>query len=131
LHYPIAGLIAKIKEKMQIATQLSEIYTTTTGSIHQCDKRNRLLINFAGSLSTLKVEAFLRLKKAVDSIDLEEMAINTKRSSDLEIISVCGCEQVFILTLPELYAFKELLAGAKFALALNSMLHEYLTVQTA
>lgn len=116
---------------MQIAAQLTEIYTTSTGAVLQCDKRNRLLIEFAGSLSVLKVDAFLRLKKAVDSIDLEEMATNTKRSFDLEIISVCGCDAVFILTLSEIYALKELLTGAKFALALNSMLHECLTAQIA
>lgn len=116
---------------MQIATQLTEIYTTSAGAVLQCDKRNRLLINFAGLASVLKVEAFLRLKRAVDSIDLEEMATSTKRSSDLEIISVCGCEALFILSLPELNALKELLAGAKFTLELNSMLHERLSSQFA
>ena len=114
---------------MQIATQLAEIYTTSAGAVLQCDRRSRLLINFAGLVSVLKVDAFLRLKKVVDSIDLEEMATNTERSSDLEIISVCGCEAVFILSLPELNAFKELLAGAKFTLELNSMLQERLSNQ--
>lgn len=116
---------------MQIATQLTEIYTTSTGAILQCDKRNRLLVDFAGTVSELNVDAFLRLKRAVDSIDLVEMATNITRSSDLEIISVCGCGSVFILALPELYAFKELLAGAKFVLELNSMLHERLSAQFA
>ena len=114
---------------MQLSTQLTEIYSTGTGAVFQCDMRNRLVVNFGGSLSVLKVDAFLRLKKVVDSIDLQEMAINTKRSSDLEIISVCGCEPVFILTLPELHALRELLAGAKFILELNSMLHERLSAQ--
>lgn len=116
---------------MQIATPLTEIYSTTTDAVHQCDKRNRLLLSFAGSVSVLNIDTFLRLKKAVDVIDLQEMATNTRRSSDLEIISVCGCETVFILSLPELHALKELLAGAKFVLQLNSMLHECLSAQFA
>lgn len=116
---------------MQIATQSTEIFTTSTGTVYQCDRRNRLLINFAGYVSVLNVDAFLRLKKAVDSIDLEEMATNTKRSSDLEIVSVCGCDSVFILGLTQLNDLKELLAGAKFMMKLNSMLHERLFTQFA
>ena len=116
---------------MQIATHLTEIYTTGSGTVWQCNKRNRFVLNFAGTESILKVDAFLRLKRTIDSIDLEEMVVNTKRSSDLEIISVCGCDPVFILALPELYAFKELLDGAKFVLELNSMLHERLSAQVA
>ncbi len=116
---------------MQIATHTTEIYKTSTGAVSQCDKRNRLLIHFSGGVSVVNVETFLRLKRAVDSIDLEEMATNTKRSSDLEIIAVCGCEPIFILALSELHALKELLAGAKFILELNSMLHERLSSQFA
>lgn len=131
MHHHRKFVQAKIGEKMQIATHTTEIYTISTGTVSQCDKRNRLLINFAGSVSVVNVETFLRLKRAVDSIDLEEMATNTRCSSDLEVIAVCGCEPVFILALSEIYALKELLAGAKFILELNSMLHERLSCQFA
>jgi uncharacterized Fe-S cluster-containing radical SAM superfamily protein len=114
---------------MQIATHLTEIFTTNAGTVSQCDRRNRLEISFSGMVSVVNIETFLRLKRVVDSIDLEEMALNTKRSSDLEIIAVCGCDPVFILSLIELHAFKELLAGAKFILELNSVLHECLSSQ--
>lgn len=99
--------------------------------MYQCDRRNRLLVRFAGTLAVLKVEAFLRLKRAVDSIDLEAMAASTERSADLELISVCGCERCYIFSLPELYTFRELLDGAKFSLELNSLLHECLHAQPA
>ena len=116
---------------MKRAATLAEIYTTTAGAIYQCDSRNRVLVHFAGQLTVLKVEAFLRLKRAVDNVDLEEMAASTARAADVEIISVCGCDRCYVLTLPELYAFKELLEGAKFAMSLNSVLHECLSAQLA
>lgn len=116
---------------MQAATELLEIYTTPAGAVYQCDRKNRLMVHFAGSLSVLKVDTFLRLKRAVDAIDLEAMATSTDRSSDVEIISVFGCDKVYVLTVPELYTFKELLAGARFSMELNRMLHECLNAELA
>ncbi|RAU82303.1 hypothetical protein [Pontibacter arcticus] len=115
----------------QSVTPLTEIFTTEAGAVYQCDKRNRLLLAFKGELTVIKVEAFLRLKRVVDAIDLESMAVSTNRSSDFEIVSVCGCDRCYVLTLTELHTFKELLAGARFALELNSMLHECLRAQLA
>ena len=73
---------------MKTAATLAEIYTTPAGAIYQCDSRNRVLVHFAGQLTVLKVEAFLRLKRAVDNVDLEEMGASTARAADVEIISV-------------------------------------------
>ncbi|MCX2740081.1 hypothetical protein [Pontibacter anaerobius] len=111
---------------MHTATQLPEIYTSEAGAVYQCERHNRLMLSFAGELTVLKLDAFLRLKKAVDSIDLDAMANSPERSSDFSIITVCGCDRCFVLTLAEHHALKELLAGAKFVLELNSMLHECL-----
>ncbi|WP_299824343.1 hypothetical protein [uncultured Pontibacter sp.] len=116
---------------MQTSIQLTDIYTSEAGAVYQCDRRNRLVVHFDGELAVLKVEAFLRLKKAVDSIDLEVMAASTDRATDFEIISVCGCDKIYVLALPQLCAFKALLAEAKFSLDLNSMLHECLYTQIA
>lgn len=115
----------KIGEKMQITTPLSEICVTEFGAVYQCDRRNRLLVQFGGSVEVLKVDTFFRLKKAVDQAFLEAVAA-TSKAPDLELIAVCGCEKCYVLTLTELYAFKELLAQARFVLELNSMLHTYL-----
>ncbi|OKL41826.1 hypothetical protein [Pontibacter flavimaris] len=115
---------------MHTATQLPEIYTSEAGAVYQCDRHNRLMLSFAGKLTVLKLDAFLRLKHAVDRIDLEAMASNPDRSFDFSIITLCGCDRCFVLTLPELHALKELLAGAKFVLELNRMLHECLALTT-
>ena len=62
----------------------------------------------------------------LDSIDVDAMALNPAKSSDIEIISPCGSERCYVLTLSELLEFKELLAGARVMLQLNSILHERL-----
>ena len=121
----------KLGEKMQITAALQDIFATEAGAVYQCDKRNRLLVDFAGSVTTLKVDAFLRLKKAVDSIDLSDMAVNVERCSDYELVTVCGCDKLYVLSLQEVYRFRELLQGARFLLELNSMLHERLYAQLA
>ncbi|GHA76476.1 hypothetical protein [Pontibacter akesuensis] len=113
----------------QTAIQTAEIYTSETGAVYQCDRSNRLILSFAGHATVLKVEAFLRLKRVVDSIDLQAMANSPARCSDYEIVSVCGCDRCFVLTLTELIALKELLASARFMMELNSMLHQCLNAE--
>ncbi|PRY16489.1 hypothetical protein CLV24_101335 [Pontibacter ummariensis] len=116
---------------METATHIAEIYKSGIGAVYQCDRRNRLIVKFAGTVTALKVDAFLRLQRVVAGIDLEAMAASTERSSDVEIVSVCGCERCYVLTLPELCAFKELLEGARFALELNRLLGECLDAALA
>lgn len=116
---------------LQKLDTMQEIFTTESGAVYQCDKRSRLFVDFAGSVTAYKVDTFLRLKKAVDSIDLSSMATNTGRCSDYELITLCGCDRMYVLSLPEVYNFKELLSGARFVLELNSMLHECLYAQVA
>ncbi len=116
---------------MQVAAELVEIYANAAGAVYQCDRKSRLVLNFAGTLSVLKVDTFLRLKQTVDSIDLESMVVDPSRSSDFEIVSICGCDRCYVLTLTELCDLRELLAGARFTLELNRMLHECLLPITA
>lgn len=121
----------KLGEKMHTTATMQEIFTTNSGAVYQCDKQNRLFVDFAGAVTAYRVDAFLRLKRAVESIDLSRMASNTGRSSDYELITVCGSEKLYVLNLTEIHSFRELLSGAKFVLELNSMLHERLYAQLA
>lgn len=120
-------MIAVTAENTTAATHLVELYANEAGAVYQCDRKNRLMLHFAGYLNVLKVDTFLRLKQAVDRIDLEQMAANPSRSSDYEIVFVCGCERCFILSLTELFSLRDLLKGAKFSLELNRLLNECLT----
>jgi len=111
---------------MEVQEKFKEIFRTDHGCVYQCDKKRCFFVDFAGSMTEYKFPCFLALKKLVDRIDVEAMALNPSHASDVEIISPCGCERVYVLTLPEIIAFRELLAGAKVMLQLNSILHERL-----
>ena len=111
---------------MKVATQFKEIYSTTNGSVYQCDRKRCFAVDFGGYITEYKLPCFFALKKLVDSIDLERMALNPSKSSDIEIISPCGTERCYVLTLSQLIEFKELLSGARVMLQLNSILHERL-----
>jgi len=111
---------------MQVAEQFREIFSTPNGTVFQCDKKRCLGVDFGGHLTEFKLPCFLALKNLVDKIDLDEMVLNPSKSSDIEIISPCGSERCYVLTLPQLIEFKELLAGARVMLQLNSILHERL-----
>lgn len=111
---------------MEIATHFREIYSTDNGCIYQCDKKRCFAVDFGGYLTEFKLPCFFALKKLVDSIDIEAMALDPSKSSDVEIISPCGSDRCYVLTLPQLIEFKELLSGARVMLQLNSILHERL-----
>ena len=113
---------------MEIASQLQlkEIYSTANGCVYQCDKKRCFVVDFGGYMTEFKLPCFFALKKLVDGIDLEAMALNPSNSSDIEIISPCGSDRCYVLTLPQLIEFKELLSGTRVMLQLNSILHERL-----
>jgi hypothetical protein len=83
-------------------------------------------VEFANRTVKYKLKCFFRLKAAIDRVDLVRMACDASRAADVEIISLCACENCYVLTLPQVVAFKELLAGANVMLELNSILHERL-----
>lgn len=111
---------------MEVSTQFKEIYSTAHGCVYQCDKKRCFAIDFGGDVTEFKFPCFLALKRQVDLIDLEPMVADPSNSSDIEIISPCGSERCFVLTLSELIEFKELLSGARVMLQLNSIIHERL-----
>ena len=111
---------------MEIATHFKEIYSTANGCVYQCDKKRCFAIDFGGYLTEFKLPCFFALKRLVDRIDLDAMALDSAMASDIEIISPCGSERCYVLTLSQLIEFRELLAGARVMLQLNSILHERL-----
>jgi hypothetical protein len=109
-----------------VATQLKEIYRTPHGCVYQCDSKRSFGVDFGGYITEYKFPCFFALKKLVDSVDIDAMALNPDTAADVEIISPCGSERCYVLTLSELLEFRELLAGARVMLQLNSILHERL-----
>lgn len=107
-------------------SNLAEVFKTAHGGIYQCDDSNCYWVEFAGTLTPFKFHCFWRLKKIIDGIDIDAMINDTAHNADIEIISPCSCERCYVLTIQEVIYFKELLAGAKVMLELNSILHEKL-----
>ena len=105
-------------------TLLIELYSNRMGTVFQDDKNRVLVVQFAGTEVSLNLPCFACLKKSVDKLDLDKMAENVQ--SDVEIITACGCDRCYILTLTEAYYLKDLLAGAKVMLELNSIIHSRL-----
>jgi hypothetical protein len=105
---------------------LVEVFRTESGCVYQSDVENCYYVEFAGKTVRFKIKCLFRLKSIVDNIDLARMAADTRRASDIEIISLCACEHCYVLNLPQIVAFRDLLAGAKVMLELNSIIHERL-----
>jgi hypothetical protein len=59
-------------------------------------------------------------KKRIDSINIEKMLCDSSRSSDFEIIMPFRTERCFLLTIADILALREVLAGAKFVIELKS-----------
>jgi hypothetical protein len=111
---------------MQLLENFKEIFRTPNGCVYQCDQKRCFEVDFGGCITEYKIPCFFALKRMVDRIDLDAMILNPEKASDIEIISPCGSERCYVLTLPELLEFKELLSGARVMLQLNSILHERL-----
>jgi hypothetical protein len=111
---------------MSQKSDLKEVFSTNSGSVYQCDKSLCFWVDFAGHMTSFKVPCFFSLKKLVDKINLDEMALNPDQSADVEIINPCGCERVYVLSLTQALEFKELLSGAKVMLELNSIVRQRL-----
>lgn len=111
---------------MEGSLQIKEIFNTPNGCIYQCDRKSSFFIDFGGHMTEFKFPCFVALKQLIDRIDVDAMALNPSKSSDIEIVSPCGSERCYVLTLPRLIEFRELLAGARVMLQLNSIIHERL-----
>jgi hypothetical protein len=101
----------------------SEIYRTKQGVIFQDNKRNGFVVEWQGERSFLKMPWYFSLKRALDAVNLEEFLL---ARHDFELITACGCERIFMLNAEELLEFKDLFAGAKVMMELNSLMHERL-----
>jgi hypothetical protein len=100
---------------------LNELYRTAKGACYQDDQTNRFLLEFMGKEVEFKVQEFLHFKKSIDKIDLQDLFLN-EPTADLQIIHHKHSDHIFLITLCELVALKELLSGAKVMLELNSII---------
>lgn len=104
--------------------KLVEVYKSEAGCVYQCNNQNCLILNFAGETISYKIYQFFDLKRAVDKINITDLLNCTDNASDVSIIAPFSSSKVYVLNICELLSFKELLAGTKVMLELNSILYE-------
>jgi len=105
-------------------TDVQEVYSNRLGSIYQNDSRNCYVLAYNGRATLLSVGCFFHLKKQFDQVDIDAMVNNPRAEADMVILAPHACDRVFVLTLSELLQIKELFAGARVMLELNSILQE-------
>lgn len=100
------------------------IFRSESGCLYQDDQKSCFILEYGGYSTSLSVPCFFCLKKTIDKVDIAAMIANPDPAADVEIISLHGCERCFVLTVAELLNLKELFAGARTMLELNSILQE-------
>lgn len=105
---------------------IAEVFSTINGKVFQDNQHLRFILEWQGEKSVLKLPCYFGLKKRIDAINIEKMLDDPSTSHDVEIIAPCGCDRCFVLTVPEIIEFKNLLAGARVMMELNSIIYERL-----
>ncbi|GAA4314860.1 hypothetical protein GCM10023149_11180 [Mucilaginibacter gynuensis] len=108
------------------STNWTDVFATNAGAIYQCDAENCWYIDFAGKVARFDYRCLMKLRKAVNNIDIEGLLLDNTKSPDLEIIFICACDDTYVLTLTEIIKFKELLQGTFVMLDLNHIIYNRL-----
>lgn len=100
--------------------QVEEVYKTTEGAVYQCSRKNCYWLEFQQTTTAFKVSDFFLFKKCIDSLDIAGMLADSSRTADFEIIMPHRTERCYILSVSDILNLREILAGAKFMIELNS-----------
>lgn len=116
-----------------IMNQVSDLTTnvlfeTEKGYSYQCDVTNSIIINFADTVSTYKIQDFLIFQRKVNSVDILNMLYDLSDQSDAQLIETTKRNFSRKLNICEIVQLRELLNGTKFTLSLHSMLCDVLTI---
>jgi len=105
---------------------VEEVFKTAHGAFYQCSRKNCYWLEFKNNTTAFRVSDFLLFKKKIDQINIESMLNNAGRTYDYEIIMPFRSERCFILNVTEILQLREILAGAKFMITLNSQIKDCL-----
>lgn len=106
--------------------QANELYQTAKGTSWQCDLTNRIHLKFGETEVAFKMRDFSAFQRKVQAVDIHERIYDLSDDGDFELIEAPKHGLSLQLTLCDLIQLRELLDGTKFALKLNTMLHEAL-----
>ena len=108
------------------ASHPNELYLTAKGCSWQCDLTNRVYVQFQETVAAFRPRDFFVFSRKVNAVNIHEMIYNLSDEYDFEIIEAPEHGVSMRLGLCELVQLRDLLDGTKFALKLNSLLHEAL-----
>lgn len=101
-----------------------ELYRNKKGAVYQCEDTHRFMVEFAGTQTFFTFQQFKDFRRTVSQINLNVMLERIERAFDIELLYLPQNDQIYKLEICEIYYLKDLLAGAKAFLELNSLLHE-------
>jgi len=115
-------LLSKFQKVEMICplAEVEEVFKTAHGAVYQCSRKNCYWLEFQDSTTAFKISDFFLFKKRIDALDIAEMLSDTSRSADFELIMPHRTERCFILSVQDILNLREILAGAKFMIELNS-----------
>ena len=104
------------------------LFETEKGYSYQCDVTNSIIVNFADTISSYKIQDFLIFQRKVNSVDILNMLYDLSDQSDVQLIETTKRNFSRNLNICEIVQLRELLNGTKFTLSLHSMLCDVLTI---
>ena len=101
-----------------------ELFRTDKGCSYQCDSAERILLEFGELRVAFRVREFLDFRRSIHQIDLVAKLLDPSDAGDYEWVEAPQQNIRRKLTLCELIQLRDLVDGTRFALNLNSMLHQ-------
>lgn len=101
-----------------------ELFSTSKGAVYQCDRANKLILSFWGSLTPMSARDFQLFRRMIQTIDVRQMALSTADADDVEIVTMPQSDRCHVLTLCDVIHLRDLLNGTFAMIELNSMLRE-------
>ena len=107
-------------------SESNELYRIAKGCSWQCDLTNRVYLQFQETTAAFRMRDFYACHRKVKAVNMHEMIYNRSDTYDFEIIEAPQHGVSLQLGLCELIQLRDLLDGTRFALKLNTLLHEAL-----
>lgn len=116
----------KVRNRNFFVQKTNELYQTAKGQSWQCDLTNRIHLQFGETEVAFKMRDFSAFQRKIQAVDIHERIYDLSDDGDFELIEAPQQGLSLQLTLCDLIQLRELLNGTKFALKLNTLLHEAL-----
>lgn len=100
--------------------EVEEVFCTEHGGVFQCSRKNCLWLEFNQTTTLFKIRDLFIFKQHIDTINIEQMLEDPSRASDFKILMPFRSERCYILSVTDILNLRDILAGAKFMIKLNS-----------